>query len=124
MPKRLNEAERQFFREAGYRPPLRVVSAGEARHYRAELERFERRWPDERHMLDQGASLLCPWIDEFTRLRGLLDPMEDLLGPNLLAKPLGRVSLRLKEPDGKTFAALAPGPPPIATSSPGSRSVG
>ena len=101
MPKRLSETERQFFREAGYRPPLRVMSEGEARHYRAELERFERRWPDERHMLDQGASLLCPWIDEFTRLPGLLDPMEDLLGPNLL---VWGVSLRLKEPDGKTFA--------------------
>ena len=52
-------------------------------------------------MLDQGASLLCPWIDEFTRLPGLLDPMEDLLGPDLL---VWGVSLRLKEADGKTFA--------------------
>ena len=77
------------------------MSAAEAQHYRAELERFERRWPDERHMLDQGASLLCPWIDAFTRHPGLLDPMEDLLGPNLL---VWGVSLRLKEADGKTFA--------------------
>ena len=101
MPKRLSEAERRSFFETGYRRPLRVMSVAEAQHYRAELERFERRWPDERHMLDQGASLLCPWIDEFTRHPGLLDPMEDLLGPNLL---VWGVSLRLKEADGKTFA--------------------
>ena len=101
MPNRLSEAERRGFREQGYCAPLRVMSAGEARHYRAKLECFERRWPDERHMLDQGASLLCPWIDEFTRHPGLLDPMEDLLGPNLL---VWGVSLGLKEADGRTFA--------------------
>ena len=101
MPERLSEAERRGFREAGYCGPVRVMSADEAGRYRAELERFERRWPGERDMLDQGASLLCPWIDEFTRLPGLLDPMEDLLGPNLL---VWGVSLRLKEPDGRTFA--------------------
>ena len=101
MSQRLSEAERRAFHERGYCGPLRVMGAGEARRYRAELERFERQWPSERHMLDLGASLLCPWIDEFTRLPGLLDPMEDLLGPNLL---VWGVSLRLKEPDGKTFA--------------------
>ena len=101
MSIRLSEAERRGFHEAGYCAPLRAMSKAEAQHYRAELERFERRWPNERHMLDQGASLLCPWIDAFTRHPGLLDPMEDLLGPNLL---VWGVSLRLKEPDGRTFA--------------------
>ena len=101
MPKRLSETERRGFRDAGYCGPLRAMSAGEAQRYRGLLERFERRWPGERHMLDQGASLLCPWIDEFTRHPGLLDPMEDLLGPDLL---VWGVSLRLKEPDGRTFA--------------------
>ena len=101
MRKRLSEAERLGFRETGYCGPLSVLSADAAQRYRAELERFERCWPDERHMLDQGASLLCLWIDEFTRLPGLLDPMEDLIGPDLL---VWGVSLRLKEPDGRTFA--------------------
>ena len=101
MPERLSEVERREFREQGYCGPLRVMSAGEAGRYRAELERFERRRPGERHMLDQGASLLCPWVDRLTRLSGLLDSMEDLLGPNLL---VWGVSLRLKEADGKTFA--------------------
>ena len=101
MPKRLSEAERRGFRDAGYCGPLRAMSAGEAGCYRAELGRFERLWPADRHMLDQGASLLCPWIDAFIRHPGLLDPMEDLLGPDLL---VWGVSLRLKEPDGRTFA--------------------
>ncbi len=101
MPKRLSEAERRDFRERGYCGPLEALGAGEAARYRAALERFERRWPGDLHTLDQGASLLCPWIDEFIRHPGLLDPMEDLLGPDLL---VWGVSLRLKEPDGRTFA--------------------
>ena len=101
MTTRLSETTRRTFRDAGYCGPLRVMSAGETGRCRAALERFERRWPAERHMLDQGASLLCPWIDEFIRHPGLLDPMEDLLGPDLL---VWGVSLRLKEPDGRTFA--------------------
>ena len=101
MTKRLSEATRRQFRDAGYCGPLGVMSPGEAARCRAALERFERRWPGERHMLDQGASLLCPWIDAFIRHPGLLDPMEDLLGPDLL---VWGVSLRLKEPDGRTFA--------------------
>ena len=102
MPKRLSRGRAAGISGSGLlRAHPRHERLAEAGHYRAELERFERRWPQERHMLDQGASLLCPWIDEFTRLPGLLDPMEDLLGPNLL---VWGVSLRLKEADGKTFA--------------------
>ena len=51
--------------------------------------------------LDQKAHMLCPWIDETVRLPALLDPLEDLLGPDLLC---WGTSLRLKEADGKTFA--------------------
>ena len=60
MPKRLSEAERRGFREAGYCGPLRAMSAGEAQRYRAELERFERRWPDERPMLRPGCLAALP----------------------------------------------------------------
>ena len=101
MPERLSETERRAFHEAGYCGPVRAMSAGEALGYRAALERFERRWPDDVRKLDQGASLLCPWVDAFIRHPGMLDPMADLLGPNLL---VWGVSLRLKEPDGRTFA--------------------
>lgn len=101
MPNILTEAECRAFDENGYHGPLRAMSAGEAARHRAELERFEHTWPDDIHRLDQGASLLCPWIDDFIRHPGLLDPMEDLIGPNLL---VWGVSLRNKNPDGKTFA--------------------
>jgi hypothetical protein len=101
MPKVLSEAACRAFDRNGYHPPRRAMSERDAARYRAELERFERERPADVHRLDQGASLLCPWIDAFTRHPGLLDPIEDLLGPNLL---VWGVSLRNKNPDGKTFA--------------------
>ena len=101
MPNALNDTEVKNFHTDGYHVPVPVMSAAQAEAYREKLERFEARWPENTHMLDQGASLLCPWIDDMTRLPGILDPIADVLGPNLLC---WGVSLRLKEPRTQTFA--------------------
>lgn len=101
MPNVLSEAAVAKFHAAGYHPPIRAMSAAQASDYRARLERFETRWPAHVHKLDQAASLLCPWIDEMTRLPGIVDPIEAVIGPDLLC---WGVSLRLKEPRSKTFA--------------------
>ena len=101
MPQVLNKSEVEKFQSDGYHVPIPVMSAAEARAYRDRLEQFESRWPESVHMLDQGASLLCPWIDEMTRLPGITDPIADVLGPDLLS---WGVSLRLKESRSKTFA--------------------
>jgi ectoine hydroxylase-related dioxygenase (phytanoyl-CoA dioxygenase family) len=101
MPKALTEEQVACFDAQGYHAPVRVLSERDARRYREHLESFERRYPDDVIKLDQKAHMLCPWVDEMIRLPGLLDPLEDLLGPNLLC---WGTSLRVKEPDGKTFA--------------------
>jgi len=101
VPNVLNDREVANFHTDGYHVPVPVMTAAQAAAYRAQLECFEARWPESRHMLDQGASLLCPWIDEMTRLPGILDPIADVLGPDLLC---WGVSLRLKEPRTQTFA--------------------
>ena len=101
MPKLLTAEEVAAFHENGYHAPVRVMSEAQALHYRRCLEGFMQRYPDDANKLDQGASLLCPWIDEFIRLPDLLDVMEDLIGPNILC---WGVTLRLKKPDGKSFA--------------------
>lgn len=101
MPKVLSEREVQAFHERGFHAPVRVMSASQARDYRSRLERFEARWPDDVIKLDQGAALLVPWIDELVRLPAMLDPIEDVLGPNILC---WGTSLRAKPADGKTFA--------------------
>ena len=101
MPNVLSDTEVANFHTDGYHVPVPVMSAAQAKSYRQRLEDFEARWPEQRHMLDQGASLLCPWIDEMIRLPGILDPIVDVLGSDLLC---WGVSLRLKEPQTQTFA--------------------
>jgi hypothetical protein len=101
MPQALTADEIAAFHENGYHAPLRVMSAAQALHYRGCLERFTARYPDDVNKLDQGASLLCPWVDELIRLPNLLDAMADLIGPDILC---WGVTLRLKQPDAKTFA--------------------
>ncbi len=101
MPQVLYVGVVTYFHADGYHVPVPAMSAAQAQDYRHRLERFEARWPEHGHKLDQAASLLCPWIDEMTRLPGIVDPIEDVLGPNLLC---WGVSLRLKEPRTKTFA--------------------
>ena len=101
MPNVLNDTEVANFHTDGYHVPVPVMSAAQAAAYRERLERFEARWPQQGHMLDQGAPLLCPWIDEMTRLPSILDPLADVLGSDLLC---WGVSLRLKEPRTQTFA--------------------
>ncbi|MFP6691174.1 MAG: phytanoyl-CoA dioxygenase family protein [Alphaproteobacteria bacterium] len=101
MPKVLTETDVANFHTDGYHVPVPVMNSAQALAYRKRLEQFEFRWPEHFHMLDQGASLLCPWIDEMTRLPGIIDPIAEVLGPNILC---WGVSLRLKEPHTKTYA--------------------
>ncbi len=101
MPERLTESEVAKFHSEGFHGPVRVMSVAEARAYRDRLECFEDRWPESVHMLDQGASLLCPWIDEMTRLPAITGAISDVLGPDLLC---WGVSLRAKAPRSSTFA--------------------
>ena len=90
----LTKQEVEDFHRFGFHAPLRAMSEREAARLRHALESFERRYPDDVIKLDQKANMLCPWIDEMVRLPGLLRPVKDLLGPNLLC---WGTSLRLKE---------------------------
>lgn len=97
----LSKQQISDFYELGYHGATRVMSEHQARDYRAKLETFETRFPNDVVKLDQKAQMLCPWIDEMVRLPTLLDLLEDFLGPDILC---WGTSLRLKEADGKTFA--------------------
>ena len=99
--KSLSKKEVSDFYALGYHRATRVMSEQQATQYRASFESFETRYPKDVIKLDQKAQMLCPWIDEMVRLPALLDPLEDLLGPDILC---WGTSLRLKEADGKTFA--------------------
>lgn len=101
MPRILTDAQVKGFSENGFVAPIRVMSEADAKGYRASLEAFERKYPDDRLKLDQKAHMICPWVDRMIREPRLVDACEDLIGPDILC---WGTSLRAKNADGKTFA--------------------
>ncbi len=85
MPCKLTEAQVAQYRRDGFCFPVPVFSSAEVIDLRQQLETFETR---QGHVL-QGAqrlktSLLLTWVDRFIRDPQILDPVEDLIGPNIL----------------------------------------
>ncbi len=70
----------------GYCFPLRVVSTTQARQYRDKLETFERsQGKPLGGSMRTKPHLLFTWADELVHHLKILDAVEDVLGPNLLA---------------------------------------
>lgn len=82
---RLDARAVQQFRTQGYYCPVRALSTAEATGLRARLEDSERAHGRFDGPRIQKPHLLYPWIDELIRHPGILDPVEDLLGPDILA---------------------------------------
>jgi ectoine hydroxylase-related dioxygenase (phytanoyl-CoA dioxygenase family) len=85
MPQALSSAAVAAYRRDGYHFPVDVLSAAEARAYRERLEAFEARQGGPlQGSLRHKSHLLFPWLNELIRDPRILDPVEAVLGPNLL----------------------------------------
>jgi chlorinating enzyme len=85
MNKLLSSEEVARYRRNGYHFPVRVLSAEQARGYRDRLETQERALGgplsgDMRHKVH----LLFTWANELARHPGILDAVEDIIGPDIL----------------------------------------
>ena len=83
---RLADAALARYNEQGFYTPLRVLSTAEAAAYRARMEASEARLGraltlDERHK----PHLLFDWAMELTRHPAVLDAVEAIVGPDILA---------------------------------------
>ena len=101
MPRKLSAEQISRFHEQGYLAPITVLTQGQMAEYRRRLEAFEAKHPDDRAKIRLKANLLCPWIDELVCDSGVLDVLEDLIGPNILSWSPG---FKIKNPDGRTYA--------------------
>ena len=85
MSKVLTQAAMDQYRERGYYFPIPVLDAAEVSTLRGQLEAFE---AAQGHPI-QGAQrskshLLFKWLDDLMRDARILDPVEDLIGPDIL----------------------------------------
>ena len=82
---KLSSADVQFYNDHGYLAPVRALSAEEASHARIALERHEAEHGKLSGQLRHKSHLLFTWLDDMVRHPGILDAVEDILGPNILA---------------------------------------
>jgi hypothetical protein len=89
----------------GYCFPIRAMAAAQAHSFRERLETAERDFPDltplSRRVSGYGF-LALPILDELMRLPGILDPVEAILGPDLM---VWGTSLFIKEPRTPDFVS-------------------
>jgi hypothetical protein len=84
MGKVLSEAQLAQYKRGGFVFPIRAFSREEALGFRDRLEGFEQA---EGRKFGKGHNfkphLLFPWVDALVRHPAVLDPVEDLIGPDI-----------------------------------------
>ena len=81
---RLSAEALRCYAEHGYCAPVRAMPADEAARYRATLETFEAAHPGQKQVLRSKPHLVLTWLDALIRHPGILDAVEQVIGPNIL----------------------------------------
>lgn len=85
MGKKLTEAQIASFQRDGFLSPVDLFSEDQAASLRAQFEEAERRWPEAfAGAARSNAHYNFTFLDQIVHDPGLLDAMEDLIGPNIL----------------------------------------
>ena len=95
------DAVRQF-NDQGYCAPIRALTSEEAANLRDRLEIFESTNSGLTAGLRNKPHLLLTWLDELVRHPGVLDVVEQVIGPNIL---VWGSSFFIKEPRNPSFVS-------------------
>ncbi len=95
------DAVRQF-NDQGYCAPIRALTSEEAANLRDRLEIFEATNSGLTAGLRNKPHLLLTWLDELVRHPGVLDVVEQVIGPNIL---VWGSSFFIKEPRNPSFVS-------------------
>ena len=103
MAKALSESAIEQIRRDGYYFPFPLLSESEAEQLRARLEAFEATQGGALEPAQRSKShLLFKWLDDLIRDPRVLDPIEDLIGPDILC---WNTIFWIKEAGSPTFAS-------------------
>src|SRR5271167_4039820 len=81
---RLGPAAVARYRELGYHFPVRVMSTGQAAGYMAKLTAHEAAYGKLQGGMRHKGHLYLTWLAEIVRLPAILDPVGDILGPDIM----------------------------------------
>jgi hypothetical protein len=103
MLKSLTQDQVEAYHRDGYLSPIDALSASEAAEFRRALEQAEAQWPDATSGSGRNNLHLClAFADEIVHHAGIVDAVEDILGPDILV--YGTV-LFAKEPHDPGFVS-------------------
>src|SRR5882672_285829 len=86
MPKVLTPPEVAQYQRDGFVFPIRVMSESDAAGYEARLRTLEaREGGTMSRKTNMKPHLLVPWLEALARHPKILDAVEDIIGPNILA---------------------------------------
>lgn len=101
MPLALDPAQITQYHDHGWLSPLDVLSVEEVNAARANLESFEaEHGPMSGRSERSRAYLPFRWVDDIMRKPGLVDMVEDLIGPDILC---WNAIFWIKEPEAESF---------------------
>ena len=92
----------RHFNDMGYYAPIRALTTDEAADLRNRLESFESSNSGLTAGLRNKPHLLFTWLDELVRHSGVLDAVEQVIGPNIL---VWGSSFFIKEPRNPSFVS-------------------
>ena len=92
------------YQEEGYVAPINVLSKEEAREVRDEIERIEKKWPNELEGLGRNyVHLISPVFNKICYKPKILDAVESLIGQNIL---ICGTTLFIKNANEKGFVSF------------------
>lgn len=81
---KLPAAALRRYQDEGYFAPIRAIDPGECAALRAHIDAYEAGHGSFRKTLRNKTHLVFTWLDRLIRAPGILDAVEDVIGPNIL----------------------------------------
>ena len=99
----LTSKQLKDYEDHGFVSPIDVLTPDEANEIKVEIEKIEKRWPDELDGLGRNyVHMISPVFDKVCHNSKILDAVESIIGKYIL---VGGTTLFIKDPDNKGFVS-------------------
>ena len=100
----LNTKQINQYKEFGYVSPIDVMTSEEAYEIRKEIEKIEKKWPNELEGIGRNyVHLISPVFDKVSHNKNILDAVESIIGKNIL---ICGTTLFIKNANEKGFVSF------------------
>jgi non-haem Fe2+, alpha-ketoglutarate-dependent halogenase len=99
----LTSKQLKDYEDQGFVAPIDVLTSDEANEIKTEIEKIEKKWPNELDGLGRNyVHMISPTFDKVCHNSKILDAVESIIGKDIL---VGGTTLFIKDPDKKGFVS-------------------